>query len=322
MLYPLKFKPIIKEKVWGGTKLSNILKKKVLTNHAGESWEISGIENNLSEVINGPLKGKNIKELINIYKGDFIGLSVYNQFNDFFPLLIKFIDAGGDLSVQVHPDDETAQILHKENGKNEMWYVINTDKDAGLILGVKENLSKYEYVKHVKQKTLKNVLNTVKVKTGDVAYIPAGRIHAILKGVFLAEIQQSSDLTYRIYDWDRKDLKGNYRQLHTEQAKEVVDLNKHKDYLINYDLKTNESVNLCRNKYFTVNLIDFDKTITKNYQSQESFIIFVCTSGNFKIRYKQDELNVNKGETVLIPACINEIELLTTGRSKILEVYI
>ena len=169
---------------------------------------------------------------------------------------------------------------------------------------------------------MKNVLNTVKVKAGDAAFIPAGRIHAILKGVFLAEIQQSSDLTYRIFDWDRKDLNNNYRQLHTEQAKDVVDLNKHKNYLINYDLKNNDSVNLCKNKYFTVNLIDFDKSIIKNYQSQDSFIIFVCTSGNFNIKYKQGEISLNKGETVLVPACINEIELITNGRSETLEIYI
>lgn len=322
MIYPLKFKSIIKEKVWGGTKLKSILNKEVHTDNAGESWELSGVENNLSEVINGPLKGKNIKELISIYKSDLIGKSVYNQFNDFFPLLIKFIDASDDLSVQVHPDDKTAQERHKENGKNEMWYIIDADEDANLILGVKENLSRSEYAEHVEQKTLRNLLNTVKVKTGDAAYIPAGRIHAIMKGVFLAEIQQCSDLTYRIYDWDRKDLKGNYRQLHTEQAKDVVDLEKHKDYLINYKHKINDSVNLCKNKYFTVNLIEFDKNTTKNYKSSDSFVIFICISGQFNINYKQGEITVNKGEIVLIPACINNIELMPDGRSEILEVYI
>ena len=322
MIYPLKFKPIIKEKVWGGTKLNSILNKKVQTDNAGESWELSGVENNLSEVVNGPLKGKNIKELINIYKSDLVGKRVYSIFNNFFPLLIKFIDASDDLSVQVHPDDETAQKRHNENGKNEMWYIIDADKDADLILGVKENLSKSEYVEHVKKKSLRDILNHVKVKCKDVAYIPAGRIRAIMKGVFLAEIQQCSDLTYRIYDWDRKDLKGNYRQLHTEEAKDVVDLQKHNNYLINYDLKKNNSVNLCKNKYFTVNLIEFDKNTAKNYQSSDSFVIFICISGQFNINYKQGEITVNKGETVLIPACINNIELIPDERSEILEVYI
>ncbi|MCD4792769.1 MAG: class I mannose-6-phosphate isomerase [Bacteroidales bacterium] len=322
MIYPLKFKPIIKEKVWGGTKLNSILNKKVQTDNAGESWELSGVENNLSEVVNGPLKGKNIKELINIYKSDLVGKRVYSIFNNFFPLLIKFIDASDDLSVQVHPDDETAQKRHNENGKNEMWYIIDADKDADLILGVKENLSKSEYVEHVKKKSLRDILNHVKVKCKDVAYIPAGRIHAIMKGVFLAEIQQCSDLTYRIYDWDRKDLKGNYRQLHTEEAKDVVDLQKHNNYLINYDLKKNNSVNLCKNKYFTVNLIEFDKTITKNYHSTDSFVIYICISGKFSINSKKSELTAKKGDTILIPASISDVELFPDEKSEILEVYI
>ena len=322
MIYPLKFKPIIKEKVWGGTKLNSILNKKVHTNNAGESWELSGVENNLSEVVNGPLKGKNIKELINIYKSDLVGKRVYSKFNNFFPLLIKFIDASNDLSVQVHPDDETAQKRHKENGKNEMWYIIDADEDADLILGVKENLSKSEYIDHVNKKTLRDVLNHVKIKCKDVAYIPAGRIHAVMKGVFLAEIQQCSDLTYRIYDWDRKDLNGNYRQLHTDEAKDVVDLQKHNNYLINYDLKKNDSVNLCKNKYFTVNLIKFDNNIAKNYLPLDSFVIYICISGKFSINSKKGELTAEKGDTILIPANINDVELIPDEKSEILEVYI
>ena len=223
MLYPLKFRPIFKEKIWGGSKLRNQLFKNTSSDKTGESWEISGVEGNISVVDNGFLQGKSLNDIISEYKESLLGKKIYNKFGTEFPLLIKFIDADDDLSIQVHPDDNTAKKRHKSFGKTEMWYVIDADKNAELITGVCKNTNKGEYSELLLNKQLKTILNFEKVKKGDVFFIPAGRIHAICKGILLAEIQQTSDITYRIYDWDRKDDTGNERELHTESAIDVID---------------------------------------------------------------------------------------------------
>lgn len=321
MLYPLKFNPIFIEKVWGGNKLQTILKKNIYSDKIGESWEISAVKNHVSVVKNGQYSGKNIQELIDIYKVDFLGKKVYNNFGNVFPLLFKFIDACDDLSVQVHPDDKFAQKIHHENGKNEMWFVVDAEEDSELILGVKKTISKSEYLQLVKNKELPEILNSVKVKTGNAAYIPAGRIHAIMKGVLLAEIQQSSDLTYRIYDWDRKDLTGNFRELHNELAAEVVDLRKSDNYLIDYKSEKN-SANLVSNKYFTVNYIKLSDSVKKSYSDKDSFVVLMCLSGRFTVKFQNINHSVQKGETILIPAILNEIELIVGIESELLEVYI
>lgn len=322
MLYPLKFEPIIIEKVWGGKKLSKVLNKKVLTENAGESWEISGVKNNLSIVSNGKLKDKNILDVIKKYKEQLLGKKVYEVFGDSFPLLIKFIDASDDLSVQVHPDDKIAQERHNENGKTEIWYIIDADKDSNLVLGLNKNLSKAEYNEYVKTGKLKDVLNSVIVKSGDVAYIPAGRIHAIRKGVFLAEIQQTSDLTYRIYDWDRKDLDGTYRTLHNDMALDVVDLKKRENYLTNYKLVQNVFNNLIKSKFFNVNICEINKLVKKDYTDTDSFIILINIAGEFNLKYEEGSINVMKGETILIPACLKHIDIVPISDTKILEVFI
>ena len=321
MLYPFKFNPIFIEKVWGGKKLQTILNKNIYSEKTGESWEISAMKNKVSVVSNGHYYGKNVQELIDIYQADFLGKKVYNNFGKTFPLLIKFIDASDDLSVQVHPDDIFAQKVHKQNGKNEMWFVVDADFDSELILGVKKTLTKPEYIRSVEEKNLSQILNSVKVSSGDALYIPAGRIHAIKKGVLLAEIQQSSDLTYRIYDWDRKDLNGKYRELHNELAIDVVELAAKGNYFIDYN-KQEEFNKLVSNQYFSVNYLQLTGLTKKDYSEIDSFVVLMCISGGFSVSYKDQIINVNKGETILIPAVINIIELNSENHTELLEVYI
>jgi mannose-6-phosphate isomerase len=321
-LYPLKFTPIFKEKVWGGTKLRDILNKETPVELIGESWEISGIQNNLSVIRNGKLKGKTLNELIETYKSDFLGNKVFKEFGYDFPLLIKFIDAADDLSVQVHPDNNFAKKTHNENGKNEMWYIVDNLPDAEIIIGFNKTLTKSEYAKAVKDKNLVPFLNRIKVKKGDYFYMPAGRIHAIMKGVLLAEIQQSSDLTYRIFDWNRKDKNGEYRELHTNLALEVIETEKYTQNNKTVDEIKNQSVELFSNSFFTVNKIIADKQKVFEYEHIDSFVIYMCISGGFNVAYKNFAISVKKGETVLIPACIKKIEIIPEKYSEILEVYI
>jgi len=321
MLYPIKFHPIFKEKVWGGNKLHSILKKEIKSDKTGESWEISCVPNNLSVVSNGNLRGATIQELIETYKQNLVGEKVYKVFGNVFPLLIKFIDASDDLSIQVHPDDNFAKKRHKENGKNEMWYIVDADDNTDIIVGVNNDFTKKEYLEVVKENNLKSILNYEKIKKGDVFYIPAGRIHAIMKGTLLAEIQQNSDLTYRIFDWNRKDLKGNYRELHTKLASDVVELKKQDDYFIKYNnQKQNE--NLVSNNYFTINYMNIDKAVKKDLSKNDSFFIYMCTKGALTIDYKGEKFNLGMGETILIPASIKQISLLPKSKSELLEVYI
>ena len=201
-LYLLKFEPILKEKIWGGAKLKNLFNKKSISAKTGESWEISDLENNASVVANGPLAGISIQELLKEYKAELVGKKVFENFGIKFPLLIKYIDAAENLSIQLHPDDVIAKEKHNSFGKTEMWYIVQADEGAELILGFKEPISKSKYVELVESNELPQALNRVKVAVGDAFIIPPGLIHAIGEGVVLAEIQQTSDVTYRIYDWD------------------------------------------------------------------------------------------------------------------------
>lgn len=324
MLYPIKFKPIYKEKVWGGNKLSKILEKRdIHSQKTGESWEISCVGNDLSVVDNGFLKGKNIKELIGEYKYSITGMKIYENFGDEFPLLIKFIDATDDLSVQVHPDDETARRNHNCSGKTEMWYIMQADAGAQLISGVKRDTEKTEFKNLTEKKKLADILNFVSVKKGDVFYIPSGHIHAIGKGVLLAEIQQNSDITYRIYDWDRPDDSGNMRELHTEQALEVAILSAETNFIAPPEKINDFKTNIALSKYFTVNKIEFSGEIKQDYSSIDSFVVLVCTEGNFSIRYNEkEEISVCKGETILIPAVLNFLIFDADSLCEILEIYI
>lgn len=323
-LYPLKFKPILKEKIWGGQNLKSILNKKTPDDKKiGESWEISGVDDNISIVENGFLAGNDLNELIEIYMGDLVGDRVFDQFGTEFPLLIKFIDANDILSIQVHPDDELAIQRHNSNGKTEMWYIVSAEKDAELISGFNHEMDKNHYLHHLKNNEISAILNHEKVKAGDVFFIPAGRVHAIGAGIVLAEIQQTSDVTYRIYDWNRKDNEGNFRKLHTEEALDAIDFKAYDNYKTEYQSIKNLNSPIVSNKYFETNILEFDQQIEMNYNLLDSFVIYMCLDGKFEIEYyKSEKITIEKGDTVLIPAVIEHLTLKPDVQSKLLEVYI
>jgi len=326
MLYPIKFKPIIKDKIWGGSRLSNFLDKDINgTQTAGESWELSALPGNLSIVANGSLQGMNIVKLIDHYKSDLMGEVVYKKFGNQFPLLFKFIDANQFLSVQVHPDDEMAKSLHNSNGKTEMWYVVDCNADAELVVGFNTHLNRSKFIEHSKNGSVKSILNTVKVYKGDVFQIPAGRIHATGPGILFAEIQQSSDITYRVYDWDRKDEYGKERELHLELAAKAIDYDLKDAYKSKYEKKINTRVELEKCEYYTTNLIEFTKTINLDYSKIDSFKVFMVLEGSFSIKYNgsNEDCTVNKGDTVLIANALKSVELKPLANdNRMLEVYI
>jgi len=322
-LYPLKFEPILKDVLWGGKKLRDLLHKKGASERCGESWEISDVPGASSVVANGFLAGNTLCELLEIYMDDLVGGAVFERFGERFPLLIKFIDANDKLSVQVHPDDEMAMREHNSWGKTEMWYVVQAESDAELIVGFNRPMDANTYLKYLNEGRIEEILHFEKVKTGDVVFLPAGRIHAIGAGLLIAEIQQTSDITYRIYDWNRVDASGKPRQLHTELALKAIDFRPAKNIKTTYTPVLNHTVELVKCPYFTTNVIEFNQTIEKDYGNIDSFVIYMCLEGKLTIEtFVAPPVEVAMGETVLIPAEINNLYLKPQPSSKILEVYI
>ncbi|HVD97575.1 MAG TPA: type I phosphomannose isomerase catalytic subunit [Cytophagaceae bacterium] len=323
MLYPLLFKTIFKDKIWGGEKIRSILGKDFspLPN-CGETWEISGVKGNISVVKDGALQGRDLMSLVQEYKGALVGGKVYEEFGHEFPLLIKFIDANDDLSIQVHPDDALAKERHDSFGKTEMWYIIQADQDAQLNAGFNREIDEKIYLKHLDNNELHQILNFEKVEAGDVFFLPAGRVHYIGKGICLAEIQQTSDITYRIYDFDRVDDQGNKRELHTEQALAAIDYNYYGTYKTVYASEKNKSSQLVQCPYFTSNLLELDSTVSKDYSWVDSFVIYLCMEGEVSIQYGQGEMKIRKGDTILVPAIFKNITLVPTAEAKLLEIYI
>lgn len=323
MLYPIKFKPLIVERIWGGQKLNTFFSKSLEgISNAGESWEISAVENAETIVENGFLQGNTLSEIIEIYMADLVGEKVYEKFGIEFPLLIKYIDANDVLSIQVHPDDKTAEKRHHAFGKTEMWYVIDADPDSYVISGFNKDVSKEEYLQYLNSGKLEQILKKVPAKAGDVFFIPAGRVHAIGKGLLLAEIQQTSDITYRIFDWNRVDKNGNPRELHTEEALDVIDYKEIKEPKTLYTPDKNKEVNLIECNYFTTNILEIDKEMEREYEWIDSFKILMCIDGCATITYEGENYIINKGETYLIPAVIDSITIKPNSQSKIIEVYI
>jgi|TARA_B110000908_G_scaffold155182_1_gene193148 mannose-6-phosphate isomerase len=321
--YPIKFQPILKEKIWGGEKLAKILNKQSENINIGESWEISDVKEDISIVVNGELKGQSLQELIKTYRAGLVGENVYKNFGDNFPLLIKFIDAKEALSIQVHPNDDLAKERHNSFGKTEMWYVIQADKDAELIVGFQKKSNKEEYINHLNDKTLLDILNVDKVKTGDAYFIPSGRIHAIGAGVMLAEIQQTSDVTYRIYDWDRVDDNGIGRELHTDLALDAIEYKSQPSYKTDYSVVKNKATNIVDCNYFTTNILAIEKNVFIDNSKKDSFVIYMCVKGKVTFIYDNDKrVKLKKGETVLIPASLNKLSIETVEYSELLEVYI
>ncbi len=320
--YPLKFVPILKKKIWGGNKLVTKLNKNSLLQNVGESWEISDVENNVSIVSNGDLKDKSLKELLQIYKANLIGKNNYSNFGDKFPLLIKFIDAKQDLSIQVHPNDELAKKYHNSFGKTEMWYIIEADKKAKLILGFKDAITPKEYVHLLKEKKIMTVLNCENVKKGDAFFIEPGTVHSIGAGIVLAEIQQTSDITYRIYDFDRVDVDGNKRELHTELAIEALNFSNKIDIKRNYSTKINTFNNIVTCTYFKTNFLPVVNEKVIDYSKTDSFVIFMCVEGNATISIFDNSETVIFGETVLIPAIAEEVRITSRTGCKLLEITV
>ncbi|WP_347174589.1 type I phosphomannose isomerase catalytic subunit [Polaribacter uvawellassae] len=318
----LKFEPILKEKIWGGEKLMQLLAKKSNKNNIGESWEISDVDNDTSIVANGSLKGTDLKTLISQFKGEIVGEKNYSVFGEKFPLLIKFIDAKEALSIQLHPNDTLAKKRHNSFGKTEMWYVVQADKNANLIVGFKKESNKQEYLKHLENKTLLEILNVEEVSEGDVYYISTGRAHAIGAGVLLAEIQQTSDITYRIYDWDRTDSDGKKRDLHTEEALNAIDYSAEKSYKTTYQKEENIASKIISCPYFTTNIVLVTKEILVNHSDKDSFVIYMCVKGAVTFIHNKNEAILNFGETILVPASFKEFVIKPSGNSELLEIFI
>lgn len=320
ILHPLKFTPILKDKIWGGQKLNQFFNKESDSSQLGESWEISTVPGDISVVSKGDLKGESLQSLIDRYTKDILGVKNYNRFGNEFPLLIKFIDAKEDLSIQLHPDDRLAKERHNSFGKTEMWYVMQADKDSNLIVGFNQKVDEEIYLKHLKDKTLTKILNFDKVKEGDTYFIEAGRVHAIGAGVLLAEIQQTSDVTYRVYDWDRKDKDGNERELHNDIAIDAFKFDMEDDYRVSFSTQKNISNKIVSCPFFTTNYVELDTDLLKN-NTYDSFIIYMCVDGEVELKTSKTVDTISKGETILIPASIKEFQLKTKG-AKLLEVYV
>ena len=317
-LYPLQFEPILKERIWGGTKLKTELNKPITSDITGESWEISTVENDISIVANGSLKGKSLKELINEFPEAVLGSKVHAQFGKQFPLLFKYLDAREDLSIQLHPNDELAKKRHNSFGKTEMWYVMQTDSNARLIVGFKEKSSPEEFIQNLNNKTLLDILDTKKVKQGDVFMLDTGTIHAIGAGIVIAEIQQTSDITYRVYDFDRVDANGNKRELHIDLALEALNYEKIEAQRF-YSETENISNEIVNCQYFTTTIIPLNGHI-KVAKNKQSFTVYMCVDGSFELSLDTETFLYQKGDTVLIPAALTDFQL--SGKASILEIYI
>ncbi len=321
-LYPLKFQPLYKYRMWGGSKLREVLQKDYEGENIGESWEISDVKGDETRVINGVLTGYTLRQLANEFGGDFLGHSVYEKFGEEFPLLIKFIDAKTPLSIQVHPHDHIAKERHNSFGKNEMWYVMAADDEAEIIVGFDTEVEKETYLQKLNEGKVLDIMNTEKTKAGDVFNIPTGRIHAIGAGVLLAEIQQTSDITYRIYDYNRVDkATGKTRDLHNDLAIDVIDFEVHDSYKTAYKKKENDRSKMVHTPYFKSNILPMTETKSMDYANLDSFVIHICTDGAYEITYEGVDYSVKKGESILLPASIKSIEISPNGNCEILEVH-
>ena len=327
MLYPVKFVPRLKERLWGGKELLATAKAGKAANidpqkAYGESWELSAVAGDVSVVANGFLKRNNLEEIIEVYMGNLVGDKVYDRYGLTFPLLVKSLDCHDVLSVQVHPDDELAAERHDSYGKTEMWYVVDCEAGAALYVGFKDPaITREQYIAAVNEDRLPEILNRVEVKAGDVFFIPAGTVHALGRGIEVLEIQQTSDITYRIYDWNRTDAEGRSRELHTALAVDAIDFSRDGEAChIKYSPKTNESVGMVDCPYFTTNIISLDGTCEKDYMSLDSFVLYICARGEATVKMGDASEHIGPLDLVMIPAEADSVEL--SGKADLLEVYI
>lgn len=322
-LYPLKFETVLKRKVWGGDALAKHYNKKPAgSTGIGESWELSAVAGNLSVISNGFLAGNNIEEIIEVYMGDITGDSIYEKFGNEFPLLIKFIEARQDLSIQVHPGNQLARERHNAYGKSEMWYILESEKGSKIYTGFNGGVTKEMYSEALVNGKLADLLNIENAEAGDTFFTPAGRVHAIGAGNVLVEIQQTSDITYRIFDWNRKNPGREKRELHTDLALDAIDFTATGISKIRKDTELNRSVNLVNCEFFNTNIIRFSNTINKEYYLNDSFVVYICIEGEFNIRWDESSEKVSKGETVLLPAMIKEVKLEPIDEALLLEIFV
>ena len=316
----IKFRPILKQVLWGGNKIIPFKQLDADMEQVGESWEVSGVKDNESIVANGQYEGMKLNDLVALLKGDLVGKENYERFGNEFPLLIKFIDASKQLSIQVHPNDEQAKAKGLKRGKTEMWYIMESAPDAALLSGLKRAITPEEYKAMVENDTITDALCEYRVGEGDVFYLPAGRIHSIGAGTFLAEIQETSDVTYRIYDFKRKDKDGNYRQLHTEAAAECIDYSVENDYRTKYEARKNEGVELAQCPHFTTSVYDLDEPMLLDYSELDSFVVLIALSGECTLSTGDAETQLRAGETVLLPATTQTLSV--SGTVKFLETFV
>lgn len=317
MLYPLKFYPIYKEKIWGGKKIKELKNDKNAPENCGESWEISAVNGNISKIKNGFLKGNTLEEIIEIYMEEIVGEKVFEKYRTFFPLLVKIIEAADNLSLQVHPDDKTAIERHGESGKNEAWFILDAEPGAVLTSGFKIDTD-FDSVQYaIENNKLEDILNIVPVKSGEAYYIPAGRIHSLGKGIVLAEIQQTSDLTYRIYDYGRTG-----REMHLDLAKDVIDYKKTNNVKTSFNIIPDNSSKIIDTEHFKINLLSVFNKINKDYYNLDSFVIYFCVNGFAEIHSNGIITEIKKSETILIPASLNSITIIPKTYTEILEIHL
>ncbi|MBA6156279.1 class I mannose-6-phosphate isomerase [Tenacibaculum sp. S7007] len=322
-IYPLKFTPILKQKIWGGISLINNLNKTSdFEKNIGESWELSGVKGNESVVSNGLYKGISIVDLLVRFKGDLVGDRVYKDFGDKFPLLFKFIDAADDLSLQLHPNDLLAKKRHGSLGKTEMWYVLDAKDGSKIYAGFNKELNIETYFDFFTKGKILDTIHIDEVKKNDAFFIDVGTIHAIGKGILIAEIQQTSDITYRVYDWDRVDNNGKERELHTNLAIDALDFSKKGSCRLNYTNKVNCTNTVFSCNYFTTNKLNIDKELKRELKKIDSFVVYMCVEGRGEIEVEGYVEDFKKGETILIPACASKVLIKTNKNFQLLEVYI
>lgn len=317
-LYPLIFEPILKDRIWGGKKLETELGKNIPGPSTGESWELSAVEGDVSIIREGVYKSIPLNLLLGHFPEEILGAGVYARFGTQFPLLFKFLDAKEDLSIQVHPNDELAKKRHNTFGKTEMWYVMQADKKSRIIVGFKEKSNREQYLEHLKNNDLPALLNEAEVKKGDVFFLETGTIHAIGAGILIAEIQQTSDITYRVYDWDRTDATGKHRELHTEQALDAINYNP-ADAKKSYNKKTNSSNIMVDCPYFTAACVPLSGNMDIR-KSGSSFTVYICTEGEYTLEATDGYYDFKKGDTILVPAALKDFKL--SGEATLLEIYI
>lgn len=316
-----KFEPLLKQTLWGGEKIIPFKRLSSNMHNVGESWEISGVKDSETVVSDGPMKGMRLNELVAEMKEKLVGKDNYQRFGNEFPLLVKFIDARQDLSIQVHPSDEVARRQGKPHGKTEMWYIMPSDPGAKLFSGLKKEITPEQYKEMVENDTICDALAQYEVHEDEVFFLPSGRIHSIGAGCFLAEIQQTSDVTYRIYDFKRKDKDGNYRQLHTHEAAECINYAVDKNYKTEYVPCKNQGIPLISCPYFSTAVYDLDESMTLDYSELDSFVILIALKGDGQITDENGEkTSFRAGETVLLPATVNTVKV--EGTVKFLETYV